>query len=396
MGYDKVKITACTEWIGRMTEGSRALGLKRQSEWKVRDALLALGYGYDTINLGSMNDASDAYYYSIWANGGLCQRFPIMAPKPAYAAVATLALVLDKAEFTQFVDTGSTVCYLQEFKQGDGWVYVTWVPAGKRGLILGFADNAKRKVIDLYGRDRETTGSKVTTVATTSPQYIRSASRLLSGLSAQNSHGIADAMTTKPVDVLKFDNVDNFSVTHDEKLVGKSYMRYSGSHFLKAGKVSIKNVIDEEMGECVEIELDTSEALSWHEVEFFDLQFKEPISTRGKSARVIVKGNGSWGSIDLLKSGWGPWADNKNLNLNWSGDATMNFDGWGAVDFPYYDWVRGANPNRTKKVTGIRIAMPRTTLVGTERKNITNQKIRVKQLEFYGFEDAASQKNNFK
>jgi len=109
MGYGDVPVTACTEWLGRMTE---RLGLERQAEWEVRDALISLAYGFDTISIAGINDAGDGYFYSIWGNGGLNFRYPYLAPKPAYVAVATLTQVLDRARFERMVPTGSTVLYV--------------------------------------------------------------------------------------------------------------------------------------------------------------------------------------------------------------------------------------------------------------------------------------------
>ncbi len=169
MGYEDVPVTACTEWIGRMTE---KLGLRAQAEWKVRDTLLGLAYGFDTLSVAGLNDAGDGYYYSIWANGGLTGRWPEMAPKPAYAGIATLTQVLDQAKFERWVPTGSTVFYAQEFKRGDEWVYTFWTPRGTREATVEFGNDAKRRLIDLYGREKEVTGKTVKFQAGTAVHYL--------------------------------------------------------------------------------------------------------------------------------------------------------------------------------------------------------------------------------
>jgi len=112
------------------------------------------------------------------------------------------------------------------------------------------------------------------------------------------------------------------------------------------------------------------------------LHLREPVTTKAQNAGIWIKGNGSWGAVDILKNGWGPWADNGNLNMSWSGDATMNFDGWNFISYPYYDWIRD-KPDRATKVNGLRITFPRTTLAGTERVPIENQKIRIKRIELF-------------
>lgn len=379
MGYGDVPITATTEWIGRMT---RNLGHQKQAEWKVRDGLLALAYGYDTISIAGINDASDAYYYSIWANGGLTTRYPTMAPKPAYAAVATLTRVLDQARHQRFVPTGSTVVYLQEFKRGSDWVYATWTPRGQRELKLFFDKNEKRTLIDLYGRESAVSEKEVALTASTSVQYLVSKTQLSSGFLGAASFPADKAKAPeKPMETIALESLDTINIAADdtrEKQTAKSNLGK-----MIEGNFEIREVEDPEMGKCIEVELKPGRNLRLGEVEYATLKLAKPIKTPAKNAGVWIKGNGSWGSVDILKNHWGPWADNGNLHMSWPGDASMNFDGWSFIEYPYYHWTHREGIYATTTVSGLRISFPRDTLVGTERVAVENQKIRIKGIELW-------------
>ena len=384
MGYGDVPITATIEWIGRMVESSRPHGLREQAEWKVRDGLLALAYGYDTISIAGINDASDAYYYSIWANGGLNTRYPIMAPKPAYAAIATLTQVLDQAKYVRFVPTGSTVCYLEEFQRGDKWVYVLWTPRGERDLSLTFNDDASRTLTDLYGRDSNVTGKNVSLKASTAAQYLVSATKLLS-VNVGKSTFTEDQsnVPAKPLQTIALDNASEISVAPDKTKDGKTDIAYSSPRTMVEGNAIVRQVNDPEMGKCIEIDLQPNSNLKPEQIEYVTLNLAKPVQTDAKNAGLWIKGNGSWGAVDILKNHWGPWADNGNLNMSWSGAATLNFDGWNRIVYPYYDWVHDTGTYATTTVSGLRITFPRSTLVGTERVPIVNQKIRIKGIELW-------------
>ncbi len=376
MGYGDIPITACTEWIGRMTE---RLGHKTQAEWKVRDGLLALAYGFDTISIGGINDAGDGYYYSIWANGGLTHRYPGLEPKPAYAAVATLTQVLDQAQFVRFVPTGSTVTYLQEFRRGDEWVYALWTPRGEREVHLSFDTGAPRTLIDLYGREKPVEGTQLDLVADTSVQYLISASPL-QGATLGKSRFPDDVAPSTVLATIEIDSLDKVTVADYPAPAQNTRNQPSSMPRRFQGKFEVRQVHDEEMGDCIEVEL-IPEGDRWYmEHEYVAIRLNTPVSTPAKNAGIWVKGNGSWGDVEVLKSRpWGPWATRGNLHINWPGEQTMNFDGWNFIRYPYYDWVR----NTPNQVQGVIIALPRQTLVGSEMQPVPSLKIRLKSIVLF-------------
>jgi hypothetical protein len=373
MGYGDVPITATTEWIGRMTE---RLGLEKQAEWKVRDGLIALAYGFDTISIGGLNDAGSGYYQSIWANGGLCFRYPTMAPKPAFLAVAMLTQVLDQAKFQRFVPTGSSVLHVQEFRRGDDWIYAIWTPRGTRETTLQFPESATRTLTSLYGKKSQVDGKTVALTAGTAVQYLSSKDQISSataGVSAfpEDPRPPGEVETTIPLESLA-----EVAIVSD-KTKEKKY-------FQREGDFELREVEDPEMGKCLELELKPTAPLKWDmEKEYVYLKLKNPVPTKAKNAGVWVKGNGSWGRLDIWKTrAWGPWADNSNLHFNWPAIGSLNFDGWNFITFPYYDWARENDRSSVNAnvVQGLYLAMPRKTIHGVETVPVENLKIRFKSI----------------
>ncbi len=376
MGYGDVPVMACTEWIGRMTE---KLGHRTQAEWKVRDGLLALAYGFETISIGGLNDAGNGYYYSIWGNGGLTGRWPELAPKPSYAAVATLTQVLDHAKFVRFVPTGSTVLYAQEFQRDAEWIYAFWTPRGTREMKLEFGNGGERRSIDLWGREKRLSGEALELKAGTAVQYLVSSDRLTS-ITAGVSAFPDDPMPEKVLAEIPLDSLEVVEAFYDPKPEAISRGYPPSLPHRRQGKFEVREVEDPEMGQCLEVEL-IPEGERWEmEHEYITLRLKTPVETDAKNAGIWIKGNGSWGEINIEKTQpWGPWATNGNLNMNWSGNQMLNFDGWNFLHYPYYDWIREIN----NSITGIQLTLPRKTIVGTEMQPVESLKVRIKKIVLF-------------
>lgn len=372
MGYGDVPITACTEWIGRMTD---RLGLQKQAEWKVRDGLLGLAYGFDTISIAGINDATSGYYYSIWANGGLCFRYPLMAPKPAYAAVATLTQVLDQAKFERFVPTGSTTLYVLEFRRGEEWIYALWTPRGRREVVLDFGSEEPRTKTDLYGRTVERKEKAPALEAAPAVTYVSSKGRLAS-VTAGKASFPDDRAPVNPLQTIPLESLNDVSIAADPTPEENSRRRPDVIPQLRQGEFELREAEDPEMGRCLEIELKPSRELPWPmQHEYVTLRLKTPAPTKATQAGVWIKGNGSWGEVDILKTSNGPWTSNSSdLSVRWTGDATMNFDGWNFMHYP----PNGKAEETT--VQGLQISLPRQTLYGTEMTPVENLKIRVKSI----------------
>ena len=149
---------------------------------------------------------------------------------------------------------------------------------------------------------------------------------------------------------------------------------------LREGKAEIREVAEEEMGACLEVEL-IPEGEQWAmEQNYVYLKLPHPIPTKAGNAGIWIKGNGSWGAVDIAKTrSWGPWATNGNLHMRWPAEQTMNFEGWNFINYPYYDWIRKTD----NSVTGLILTLPRQVLVGTEMQPVENLKVRIKKMVLY-------------
>lgn len=378
MGYGDVPVTACIEWIGRM---SLKLGNRKQAEWKTRDGLLALAYGFDTISIAGLDDHRSAYYFSSWANGNLCSRYPEMAPKPAYAAVATLTRMLDSAQYRRFLDTGSTVLYAEEFQRGDEWIYVLWTPRGEREATLEFPSAETLTLTDLYGREKTVEGKSLKLKIGTGPQYLVSKEQLLTvtpGLSTFPE----DQVPEKTAQVIPLERLSDINIVSNNFRDRVSRGQPGNLPQMREGKFEIREVEDPEMGKCIEVELKPEGELPWAMVhEYACLQLAHPVKSAAKNAGVWIKGNGSWGQVILEKTpgGLGPWANFGNRHFTWPGDGTLNFDGWNFIRYPYYDWTRVGDYS----LTGITLTIPRKALVGTEMHPVKSLKVRIKSIVLY-------------
>ena len=129
-------VTGCYEYTTRC---ERNLGPQRHAEFYVRDVLMAHAYNYQHISPGLLYDAGNAYANTLWGGGGLCRRYPLLYPKPAYVALAAVTAALDQVKFRRKVPTGSLTVYALEFDRADGRrAYALWTPRASVELALDF------------------------------------------------------------------------------------------------------------------------------------------------------------------------------------------------------------------------------------------------------------------
>jgi len=131
-GYGDKQLAICYEWLTRATNPGN-LSLRDQAAYYVRDCLLALAFGVPRVSPAGIVDVGNSYYYSNWGAGGLCRQRPELNPKPAYAAYATLTLMLDEASCERRLDTGSTSLFGLVFRKPDkSAVCAFWTLRGTR------------------------------------------------------------------------------------------------------------------------------------------------------------------------------------------------------------------------------------------------------------------------
>ncbi len=375
-GYNDAKITGCYEWIGRM---HTKLGLKLQAEYYIRDVLHARAYGFHTIAPGAIHDAGQAYFHSIWGNGAFCYRYPYMYPKPSYAAMATHTRVLDSTKFTRMTPTGSTSLYALEFERNGEWVYALWTPRGERETKMTFPADAEVVVTDLYGREEKLKGATITLTAGTGAKYVTSKAKVVSvesGKSAFPNEPAAPATATL---------VDSLETEGSFKLdPGLGQQRLRGLNFphRKAGNFEVRPVVDEEKGNCMELELIPQGTLSWpalQEQVWLKFPYPQPHSAGPyKHVGLWVKGNSSFGEVNIEVIGYGD--KHTVLYPDIKGSGFINFDGW---TFMRFKLPEGKEWTADIAVDGIFVTTGRQVLYGTEFTPVQNLKLRFKDLTLF-------------
>jgi len=374
-GYTNTQITACYEWIGRM---HMKLGLRTQAEWYIRDALHARAYGFKSMALGSIHDAGQGYFHTIWGNGGLCFRYPYMYPKPVYAAMATHTLILDSAKFERLMPTGSLSLYAMEFQRAGQWIYTIWIPRGCRETKLAFESDADITITDLYGRVRNATGKVLDLTASTSAQYVVSRTRIAS-IACGKSSFPADLPPKNFTLVDPLESMATWSVDTGNDMVKFPYRPYPFRVPVQ-GRYEAHAIQDLEKGQCIEVELFPVGKLSPMMYEQVRIKLKEPKPQRGlfEYVGVWVKGNSSWGEVVAEVAG----EDGKTTTLtpDWAGSSNINFDGW---NFLRLRLPSGPNWKGPVTLTGFVLTIPRQVLYGTEFTPVTDLKIRLKDACFF-------------
>ena len=149
---------------------------EEQADICTRNFLGLIGYGVN--NHESANGVFDCANY--WGEnhngGGNCTRMPLMMPKLAYVAYATLTRHVNRCNFVKFVPTGSTSVYCQQYKhyRDNHLVYLLWTIRGKRPVSVKVAPGATVEVYDMNDNRivlKEKNGTVTFTIAQ-SPVYL--------------------------------------------------------------------------------------------------------------------------------------------------------------------------------------------------------------------------------
>ena len=374
--------TGCYEFTSRM---SKTLGLRGQAEHYVRDALISYAFGFKTIYTGLLNDAGNAYFNTAWGGAGLLRRNPLLNPKPAYVAIATLTNVLDQATFIRKIPTGSTTVYALEFKRADGrYVYAMWTPRGRAKLRLQPAADTGITLVSLYGAEdkRSTGGSRkhLELECSTEPVYA------ISPVPVRSITLLAREYAAPPESfkvVNRMDRIEDWRhVADDTTLVSKQFRSLP---IRQLGDFVFSRVRDDEKGECLQLKLNKKGDLPEIVSEYTTLRLKEPAAVTGKpdTIGVWVKGDSGWGKVIFeIQDADGTRWRTEGAYHDWPGRLAINGDGWMFVSFPIDGsstekirsagrrWAGGSEIKFPIKVVGISAVMNRTALDLTEMKGV--------------------------
>lgn len=376
LGYPDIPVTAAYEWINRR---SPTLGLEAQAEWYARDGLTAQAYGFDTIALGTINDAGAGYFHTPWGAGGLTRRYPLMEPKPAYLALAAQTRILDRAKYEREVPTGLLSLYALEFRRGPDWVYALWTPRVRHAATLHFPAGSSLTLADLYGREKSLTGPDANVTLSPAVQYLVSSMKLTSFSAGTLVDQNAPPATATIVDAM--DKAANWTVDKNPK-----YEQASNFPYLKNGDFELREVNDAKMGKCLELELKPTGVARVGTQEYAVLTLAQPPGKTmpANDVGVWVKGDGGSGDVDFILSldGIRPRFTTANIRNSWTGAPAANFDGWYFRSYPLSSDTRWADTGKGN-VVGLIVKIPRQVLHLTEMKPVPEPKIRLKGLSLF-------------
>ncbi len=115
-----------------------ALTMQQEADHTIRSALILCAYGVTRQYSGPKTFHIVESYGEQHYGGGLCARLPLLNPKPAYAAYATMTRQLNRMNFVKSIDTGSTSVFCLQFKhyKTGELLHVLWTLRGKRPVTL--------------------------------------------------------------------------------------------------------------------------------------------------------------------------------------------------------------------------------------------------------------------
>lgn len=380
-GHD-LPMTGCFEFTART---DRNIGPRRQAEWYVRDMLLCHAYRFQHINPGILHDTGNAYYNTLWGAGGLCQRNPLLYPKPAYVAVATLTRVLDQVKPLRRVPTGSTTVYAYEFERGDGqFAYALWTSCGRADLLLRFPERVAATQVGCYGDERPVSGRELNVRCDTAPVYVVGPCKV-NGIEIAGRAFAPPPAKFRVAD--RMNDADAWSLAEDASLANLTSRELP---IRKPGTFELTRVTDEEKGPCLQLKLVRTGQVSEIYGEYTVMQLRQPVAVPGTPTDIglWVKGDSGWGKIifDIADADGAQWRTEGTWH-DWPGDLSICHDGWRFIRFPIDSsssevnisasprWMRRSATGGSKirfpiKLTGLAVVMNRRALDLSEMKDV--------------------------
>lgn len=333
-----LRTTGCYEFSAR-PDRLFANG-QESASYYIRDALIGLCYGFETLGISGVSDASNWYPQTLWGSGSLFCRAPVLYPKPLYAAYAALTRALDRIRFQPAIrETGNLSLYVPEFERKDGKIaYAFWVPRGTVDMEFDFKNEVTGEWIDFFGKTSSVKGGKIKFTASGFPQYLVVPEKAVAvrHLKTHSPSLAGEAEFT-------FDSLEKFRVIrHAASLPG-----------VRPGKFEIREVNDDEMGQCLEFKLVPEGQLHPSISEYVRLELKNPVLLKGTPDEFgfRVRGDGGWGriSFDIQDArgyrfrNFGAWAD-------FEGNGFINFKDWFCMRYPFNG--HGIKPRRVQSLGG--------------------------------------------
>ena len=388
-GYDGVAPTASYEWSTRRL---RQNGSRRNAEYRIRDALVALAWNSRLIPLTTLCETTSAYYNTVWSEAAL-SRPPLLYPLPVFPAIATLTQVLDGAAFARMLPTGSATVYALEFVRGREFIQVLWTARGETDATLTYAQEAQVAVHGFYGAQSEARapGGSLILPVSDAPCYISGSVPLRAVDGTGRRTFPRERVPAQATVAATVASLDDWGLAEgpDRRLANDSLIPESfGGR--RPGQFILQGVQDEEKGACLELVHASSAACPPMMYEYVRVTNAQPASIAGTFSTIglWVRGNSSWGKIhwelqDAENESWitvGTGGYGCNV-YDWEDRAGINFDGWHLLQFPITksspvtvsspgsnegQWQHDGRGNHRidfpVKITGFGVALPGKTL----------------------------------
>jgi hypothetical protein len=277
-----------------------ALTMRQEADHTVRAYLILAAYG-TTRHLGyPIPFHCGSYWGETHYGTGICDRRPLLAPRPLYCAYATLTRQLNRMNFAKAVPTGSNTVFCYQFKhyKTGELLHVVWTLRGKRPLSVAVPAGTKATVYDDMDNSTELAekAGKIEQTATSSPCYLR-------GLKADAkvTLGAPDHSDARPAaESVQLGQLGDGTW----KLSAERDLVYEDSHpeFIRRfpGKFTIKpQPGDATLGKAVAVHLEKQEKERKPMPFYTTLVPQKPIVIPGKASHLglWVKASSDWGRV---------------------------------------------------------------------------------------------------
>lgn len=406
----------CDKWRPNATweSGYRTdtlIGLDKQASWQIRDVLLEQAWRFPDIFIGILTDCGNSYGGSFWGGSGLCWRAPTAYPKPVYVGVANVTRLLDQVVSSRRIPCGDECVYVNEYLRRDGRrVTALWTTRGEAEIELRLG-SGKVEYIDFWGRPyepvRNVGGLWSRFVSKRNPvvkagefaKYILSDSAVV--VSAQVGDRRFPGWGREPSDAKLVAKTDSAAEWRLESETNKTIEITRGPFlpYRTLGKYEVREVVDEERGKCLELELvNPNYSLPLIMSEYAVLELKKPVPLDGDPSTLgaWVKGNSGWGQFYWVledEKGARHYSCGQGANadvFDYDGTVSICYTGWNYLRMPIDGrspvrnlstggvgimW-RGGAPAGKMKLAGVAFSAMNRPLFLTERRAHT-QKIRI-------------------
>lgn len=341
----QAKITGCFEFSARparLFENTRI-----QAAYFIRDALIGLAYGFETLGLSGLNQSDNWYNQTIWGGGGaLCGISPMLYPNPMLTAYASLTRALDRIEFRPVSrNTDNLSCYALEFTRKEGgFVYALWVPRGTSEVRFDFPQEIQATHIEFLGKTGTLSGKTLNLTASEYPQYL---------ISPVKADAVKHIRTNTPEPPKDWKPEAVFNKLADIRMIPAPCSLEQLDIGLRPGTFEVREVNDPEKGACLEIELIRKGTVPDIVPEYTRIELKKPIVLAGTPDELglWIKGDASWGKIGFeIQDARGLRFRNEGSWVDFAAKSYINFKGWYFMTYPVAG--QGIRPRRSQSLGG--------------------------------------------